>query len=331
MRWLLAFALCCWAGSFAAADEKVKMSDEGKAATKKAFEWLVAKQESDGSWGDSRYPHNTAVTGFVLLAFLSQGHTPNHGPYGEAVAKGVRFLLASSRDKDGYLIGARGGNMYCHGMATLALGEVWGMTGDEEVRNTFKRAIDLIIRSQSPQGGWRYEPHPHDADLSVTIMQVMALRSAKNGGLHVPDRTFEKAIEYIEKCYEPNTGGFRYQPGSRGPGFARTAAGCAVLQLTGKYDAAQIPKAIEFMKKTADTREHFWYGHYYAIHAMHQVGGKEWAEWYERMSTKLIKLQGPAGDFSEPRDGHGAGPVYQTSIAVIMLSVPANLLPIYQR
>ena len=73
-----------------------------------------------------------------------------------------------------------------------------------------------------------------------------------------------EAIGYIERCYDPASGGFRYQPGSKGPGFARTAAGACVLQLTGQYEAKQIPKAIEYLEKTFDAREHFWYGHYYA-------------------------------------------------------------------
>ena len=38
--------------------------------------------------------------------------------------------------EDGYLIapGARGGNMYCHAMATLALAELWGTTGDDDIK-----------------------------------------------------------------------------------------------------------------------------------------------------------------------------------------------------
>jgi hypothetical protein len=35
------------------------------------------------------------------------------------------------------------------------------------------------------EAGWRYSPHRSDADISVTIMQVMALRAAKNAGFNV--------------------------------------------------------------------------------------------------------------------------------------------------
>ena len=127
--------------------------------------------------------------------------------------------------------------MYCHGMATLALTQVYGMTGDEEVKKIPKKAIDLIVKTQNNEGGWRYDPSPTGADISVTIMQVMALRGAKDSGLHVPDKTMTDAIKYINKCYDTRTGGYSYQPYSAGPGYARTAAGVCVLQLCGEYEA----------------------------------------------------------------------------------------------
>src|SRR5579871_1069623 len=85
----------------------VKMDEATKKATAKALEWLKEKQNTDGSWSDGRYPHNTAITAFALMAFMSQGHLPNQGLYGPEVSKGARFLIASSRPADGYLTGAR--------------------------------------------------------------------------------------------------------------------------------------------------------------------------------------------------------------------------------
>ena len=310
------------------APDEVKMNDRARKATAKALEWLAARQNSDGSWSEGRYPHNTAITSFALLAFLSQGHLPNQGTYGPEVAKGCRFLLASARP-DGYLVGSRGGNMYCHAMATLALAEMWGMTGDKDVKPVLTKAVNLIVGSQNFEGGWRYEPRPTGADISVTIMQVMALRAAKNSGLHVKDETMHRAIAYIKRCYHESIGGFSYTPG-QAPGFARTAAGVCVLQLTGEDKSKEIPKAIQFMKQHADERHYFWYGHYYAAHAMHQVGGKDWQDWYNRICDVFLPMQTGDGSWSK-RDCFEVGPVYQTSIAVIILSVPMNYMPIFQR
>jgi len=308
------------------------MDEQTKKATAKGLEWLARAQNADGSFSDGGYSHNTAITGFAMLAFMSQGHLPNQGLYGPEVSRAAKFLMASARQDDGYLIGVRGGNMYCHGMATLALSELWGQTGDDEIRPILKRAVDLIIRCQNYQGGWRYEPAPTGADISVTIMQVMALRSAKNNGLHVPDLTMKHALAYIKSCYRPASGGFTYQPQSGAVGFARTAAGCCVLFLSGEYTAKEIPLAIDFLKRNFDSPMHFYYGQYYAAHAMYQVGGAEWENWYRRLNSHFLARQSVDGSWSlTDRGRREVGPVYQTAIAVIALSAPAHYLPIFQR
>jgi hypothetical protein len=307
-------------------EDKVKMDKETKKAVDKALKFLANRQDADGSWG------NTAITGFVLLAFMANGHVPNQGDYGKVVQKGVAHLLATARE-DGYLVGARGGNMYCHGMAALALTQVYGMTGDEEVKKVTKKAIDLIVKTQNNEGGWRYDPSPTGADISVTIMQVMALRGAKDSGLQVPDKTMRDSLKYINRCRDPRSGGYRYQPYSSGPGFARTAAGVCVLQLCGEYEADEIKKAVEYMERVSDDRGHYWYGHYYAAHALNQVGGETWERYYKKMRDLLLRdgYQRPSGEWYDSRREAAYGPAYQTAIAVLILSVPTHYLPIYQK
>lgn len=308
----------------AAQKDKVKMDDATKKAVAKSLRWLKDQQAADGSWG------NTAITALALLAFMSNGHVPNQGDYGREVSKGVRYLIACTRD-DGYVVGPRGGNMYCHGFATLALSQVFGMTGDEDVKKTLKKAVDLIVKTQNREGGWRYEPVPNDADISVTIVQVMALRGAKDSGLHVPDKCMAEAIKYIGRCRDSRTGGYKYQTYSSGAGYARTAAGVCVLQLCGEYDAEEIKAGVEFMDRLGDDRQHYWYGHYYAAHALNQVGGKVWEEYYDRMKKTLLGEQRASGEWYNSSREAAYGPVYQTAIAVLILSVPTHYLPIYQK
>ena len=140
MRWFLSVGVAVVVAACVAPPVRadVKMDAETKKATAKALEWLAAKQNQDGSWSDGGYAHNTAITSFALMAFMAQGHLPNQGQYGPEVAKGARFLISCSRPEDGYLVGGRGGNMYCHGMATLALAELWGSTGNDEIKPLLK-------------------------------------------------------------------------------------------------------------------------------------------------------------------------------------------------
>src|ERR1035438_5373842 len=105
----------------------------------------------------------------------------------------------------------------------------------DELRAGLGRAINLIITSQNREGGWRYVPNSPDADLSVTICQIMALRAARNAGIAVPASTAQRCTEYVKRCQDAS-GGFRYQAGfGGGPGFARTAAGVVALNSAGIY------------------------------------------------------------------------------------------------
>lgn len=104
-----------------------------------------------------------------------------------------------------------------------------------------------------------------------------------------------------------------------------------VLQLSGNYSSAEIPKAVEYLKEHFRPREHFWYGRYYASHAMHQVGGQEWHDWYAKISTLLLAELSQSGDWGRSNlDSAVVGSVYQTAIATIILSVPAQYLPFFQ-
>lgn len=330
----VSFPVAAWQPADGKLSPPAKLDEPTRKAIDKALAFLASKQNHDGSWTDGGFQHNTAITSFALLAFMSQGHLPGQGKYGPEVNKGGQFLIASARDQDGLLVGARGSGqvMYCHGMATLTLSQLWGVTQDDSIRPVLKRAVDLIIRCQNSEGGWRYQPKPEDADISVTVMQVMALRAAKNAGLHVPDQTLQKAIAYIESCRDDKTGGYSYMPKQRGPEFARTAAGVCVLQLAGLYDSKDIPKAVEFLEKRFSNKSHFWYGHYYAGHAMHTVGGKSWDSWYARFKATVLPEQTPMGSWDGKKlDDNPVGPVYQTSIAVITLSIPTQFIPIFQK
>lgn len=323
MRFAIPVMLLVAGVGFSTEPAAVRIEPHTRVAVGKALDWLHARQQPDGSWG------NTANTAFALLAFLSDGHVPDRGRYGPATTKAVRSLLAGA-GPDGYLVGPAGGNMYSHGLAALALSQVYGMTAEPDVRRVLKKAVDLTVRSQNHEGGWRYDPAPSGADVSATITQVMALRGAKDGGLFVPDETFRKALKYIDTCRDAKTGGYRYQPFSSGPGYARTAAGLCVLQLCGEYDARPVEPAAKYLGEVGDDREHFWYGHYYAAHGLHQLGGRRWADYYARVSGRLLAMQKPTGEWNEEMERE-SGPVYQTAVAVLVLDVPTHYLPIYQR
>ena len=180
------------------------------------------------------------------------------------------------------------------------------------------------------------------------------MRAAKNSGISVPSQTLKRTIAYIKGLHDAASGGFCYQHAGDGPGFARSAAGICVLQFSGAYDAKEIAQGVQYLRGNLPSsedhrvrtirvgngreitinlptpREHFWYGQYYAAHAMHQVGGRQWRQWYAAVSKMLLEHQSADSSWAWS-DSENIGSVYQTSIAVIILSIPASYVPVFQR
>jgi len=299
----------------------------------KGLRFLAERQHDAGSIGTHNYRKNVAVCALAGLAFMSQGSTPNRGQYGKNVAKCVEFLLNSTHE-DGFIAVENftsHGPMYGHGFATLFLAECYGMTMRDDIREKLAKAVRLIVETQNEDGGWRYQPRKDDADLSVTICQVMALRAARNAGIFVPKETIDRCTDYVRNSQNED-GGFRYLIHGGPSQFPRSAAGVVALYMAGIYEGEEIERGLDYLMEhlprgNVPVQEaHYYYGHYYAVQAMWHAGGDYWKTWYPAIRDELISLQRPNGSwFSAICSEYGTG------MACIILQLPNNFLPIIQR
>jgi hypothetical protein len=315
--------------------DPVVVDEKTEAVIKGALKYLSSKQLPNGAWGSSgdEANHPIAMTGYVLMGFLAAGQLPGEGEYGKNVAAGTQYLL-DSITPEGYM-GKRdsGQYMYGHGIASIALSEIYGQTRSPAMRPKLERAIKLIIASQNREGGWRYRPVAYDADISVTVLQVVALRAAKNAGLDVPQKTIENAVKYVKSCQHGPSGGFAYQP-NHDPGFARTAAAIYSLQVCGLYDDEMVKRGSEYLFKNAKKNaDWFTYGHFYAAPAQYMIGGETWQKWYAQILEQLLGAAITKGDVTywEPTrldPGRGVGPVYCTAVYMMILAMPYHYIPL---
>jgi len=314
--------------------EGSELTPEVLAAVERGLEYLARVQTADGSFGSTGgYSSHAGITGLAGLAFLSNGSVPGRGKYCKNVERCLDFILAHT-GRSGFIAGGAvsHGPMYGHGFATLFLAEVYGQSPRADVREKLTRAVNLIVGTQNDEGGWRYQPVKFDADLSVTICQIMALRAARNNGIKVPKGTIDKAIDYVKKS-QNSDGGFSYMLNSRGSGWARTAAGLCSLFNCGIYGGAEIDRGLAYLmryKPSPQGRQqnegYYFYGNYYAAQAMFIAGGDHWRAWWPAISTDLLDKQKKDGSW----DGE-AGKEYATAMACIILQIPNRYLPILQR
>src|SRR5205814_4555374 len=102
-------------------------------------------------------------TAHALLTFLGSGYTnrsdDSHG-YGKSVASALRFL--KDRQGENGAFGASGTPTAGrdNAVATLAMVEVYGMTGSSIYQGPARRALQHLLRARLSSGGWSTEGGP---------------------------------------------------------------------------------------------------------------------------------------------------------------------------
>ncbi len=339
-----------------------KQWDQLDTTVDNALKFLSTQQAGDGSF-KSHEVGQPAITSFCVLAFLSQGHTPVEGPYAKQLSRAIDFIMSKQRE-DG-LICSIGRNhqyytvsgSYNHAINGLTLCEVYGMTGTDQqksIRTAIENALAFTRKEQAKskrwkddKGGWRYlnPAQAIDADLSITSWHLMFYRSARNAEFDVPKEDIEAAAAYVRRCYDEEKGSFCY--GLRGYGrssFSRSMAGAGALSLSlaGDHQSKMAKRTGDFIlehqfndfNRGGLTREdRYFYGAFYCSQAMYQLGGDHFAKFYPALLKTMVDNQNRNGSWSREAnqtDGE-LGFAYSTSLAVLALTPPYQLVPIFQR
>ncbi|MFQ5414223.1 MAG: prenyltransferase/squalene oxidase repeat-containing protein [Phycisphaerae bacterium] len=310
-----------------------------KAAIDRGLAYLARTQRRQGFWENqsayAAYP--VAMTALAGVALLMDGNTTTQGRYALQVDRAVRYLVASSTATG--LIAQpeeEARPMYGHGFSMMFLGQVYGMLEDprrtERVHDVLVRAIVLTGQAQSRDGGWIYTPDGRADEGSVTVTQVQALRSCRNAGIAVPKAVIDDAMAYLAMS-QNSDGGIRYtlrqRQGASRPPLAAAAVCCWFN--AGQYRNPRALRALSFCKThltpTLATGRHDFYAHLYYAQALYVSGDDYWNEYFTKMRDQLLAAQKPDGHWV----GDGAGDIYGTAAALIILQLPYNLLPIMQR
>ncbi len=322
-------------------------------AVEAGLKWLAKNQRSDGSWSligpynDGGVTENkSAATAMALLAFMGAGNTHKSGAFKENVLKGIG-VLKRFQDKDGFFAEQAAGNQrtYAQAQCTIAICELFGMTGDPEIRGFAEKAVRYAEKSQGKNGGWRYQPR-EGGDTSVTGWYVMALISARMAGLDVDSEVLERIHAFLDSVqrYGPRTNQanpdgerYAYQTYSTGTPSMTAEGMLCRLYLGWNTKDPRIESGSEFLCSqpiSKDKGRISYYYWYYATTSLHHIGGHFWKEWNDVMKEVLPELQinsgREKGSWPPGGDAHesGGGRLYATCFAIYCLESYYRHLPL---
>ncbi len=352
----------------------------GNAASEQAVElglqWIADHQLPDGGWNfdhmigptvndrprtspnpgefsDARF----AATAMALLPFLGQGHTHQNGKYKKVVFDGLAFLMSNAppqRSGKGLAFWDAGGRvpMYSHGLVTIVLGEAYGMTRDEKIRDFLQPALQFIESCQdNVGGGWRYQ-YQEPGDTSVVGWQIMALKSGKLSGLEINKKTLKLANRFLDDVSSDYGAfyGYRTKPiRTETGGINRIHRGQTAIGLLSRMylgweqDRQGLVQGVEWLSSPElgpDTsekdRQIDMYYNYYATQVMKHFGGEKWTKWNVEMRDFLVASQSQDGVtkgswmFNPGGDAElSGGRLYVTALACMTLEVYYRYLPLY--
>lgn len=332
------YLACC--NSFATGTEP---GDDKKveASCERGLRFLLTSQQTNGSWADNTGTSNAAITSLAILSFISAGHSPSKEPYGEAIEKGILWILQVQQENGviayGRVVGYQG---YYHSISTWMLAEVVGKVEKKlaaRIRPKLEKAIDVMLKSQCSKGlargGWRYYVRDYDSDLSITGWYVLALHAARSAGCKVPSNTLEAARDYILRCQDPTTGAFCYQPSSR-KSVGCTAAGIvglALLHPDGPHVRENLKAGSYLINNQARSGDlHFVDAAYKGSIASFQLGGDSEKAYQGKTYMVLLENQKEKGNWEiKVNNSYGANCV--TSMAVLALTVGKQNLSVHKR
>jgi hypothetical protein len=315
------------------------------------LKWLQKIQLTDGSWsfgdvGESGSPGqmgttDVGATSLALLCMLGGGHTHHtKGAYQDNVARGLTWLMQSGiRSSAGTdMRGAHQGNsgMYVQGLATICLCEASAMEPkDRDLRRIALEAARFIEKCQGRDGGWRYQPRDSRGDTSVVGWQVMALQSAKAGGISVSSDTFSNARRFLNSVEAEDGVYYGYTRPETGRATTTAVGLLCRMYLGWRREKKELRKGVEYLSTVGPGTEDIYYN-YYATQVLYHWGGELWDEWNRQMRDFLVETQikeGPGAGSWDVTDPHGfaGGRIYQTTLSLLTLEVYYRHLPIYRR
>jgi prenyltransferase beta subunit len=328
------------------------------------LKWLAEQQKDDGSWTGVNNASPTTFTATAGLAFLMEGSTPKAGKYAPQLRRAITWMEKNAQ-KSGCIGGRHpaevGQYLPSHANALLFLVCVADVDDDTDrvkrVRAIVENAIAFVAEGQTSRGGWglvRVQDSENDNGIQTTAV-LQALFAARKAGFDVPKAVTEKAVQYLTKATN-REGGIIYSiyggvmPQGRDGQPQITAAAAAGLLMFDGVRPDVLPRwirnanteSLRLMVGVRNTGSFGLFQQYQMARACFALGESghakmepdlrekdlvKWSAYRARLFKEIKTAQRKDGSWADIY----VGPVYSTSLALIILQLDNDYLPAFSR
>ena len=318
---------------------RMRSSDTSRAAPPHAHiaqieqgtDWLLAQQADAGGWDakslEGNPAYSPALNGLAILALTKAA--PNRVTSQHVIHQAAMTVLKSQRE-NGQIGASFGGTMYNQAIASLALLEVYSITGEQELREPITKALAFMHTAQTKEGGWGYTgQYLQTPNTSITAWQLQAMMRADTLGLLQNRKSMERGLSWISGNVD-SQGFFGYERMADGKQQVNTltTAGAYCL-LTAKalgieLNAALTSKVIGAVQTLSTADPEDYYESFLLTASLSAVDPTTCGGRLDSIRRKIVSQQQTIGNdtgawLADDRWGRTGGRLYSTAMAVLAL------------
>lgn len=287
-------------GYWSASDYDDDSSRDGATRTENIE--FVKPGDPEGDSGNGN--HDLYVTSLALLNYASEGYDHKVGDFRSTCRRAIRYVMKMQGD-NGCFGEVGDGHVRVHAVATQAMAEIYGLSGDQVLKPITERAVEYLVSQQIDGSGWGDD---NEADVITTANAAIALKVVDLTGISFDSDAVYKGVHTFLDAVKTERDGRPFVSFSESRESVPRPKGNKASESLPLSESAWMVTALFTEHRSAtdedvkalsevlvrqenlpaweESKLDFLYWNFASL-ALYQVGGKAWDTWEKAVSATL--------------------------------------------